>query len=301
MSPFLSRAMPVAFVALLAIAAIPVVAQEPAPHGIGPYETHYVVYGRIVDGRGIPVNGLLYNVAIKDTFDNTENKGSVTGQTRGRGELQADFRMGQVTQYGTVTLTVGDRQFTQTLDPETRRTDFAVVLEDRMQSNTPPHRWDGSYSVRVRVVNLTDPYPAPEWGHLYAKPMPAVTVDAILVDQAGRGTMYPRTAATHAHGDWNYTFITPDNITGGYLLLTVKDQTFNITLTEELMKTRYTYQAVKFGESRLPTTYDKPTPSPAWTTPVALALAALLGVLWYVRDRRQDGKPREPRSPPGPP
>lgn len=283
------RAVPtLALVALMLVAANPATAQDFAPQGIGPYDTAYVVYGRIVDGRGYPIVGLPYRVSLKDTLDNTETTGGpVEGQTRNRGELQADFAVGQVTQYGTVTLEVHGKRIEKKLDPELRRTDFIVVLDDYLQPNFPPDGWNGTFSLRVRVVNLTDPYPAPAWGELYAKPVPGVLVQAMLVNQDGHGFPIAFTR-TLTHGDWNYTYTLPQNVTGGYVVFRINDQVHNLTLQGNELKARYLFLGAKLGTSRLPTSYDKETPQPTWVTPFALAAAALVGVWWFTR-RRRDG------------
>ncbi|HWG89700.1 MAG TPA: hypothetical protein VNZ52_02525 [Candidatus Thermoplasmatota archaeon] len=283
-----TRSVPLVALALLATAlAIPSAqAQTLLPEGIGPYNEAYVVYGRVVDVNHRPALGVPYTVTFEDELGGTKRTGAVHGMSAERGDIQADFRIGEVTPHGTVTLTANGKSVTKALDPETRRTDLTLVLNEDLWPRGFRYdnmSWGGLYSVRVRAVDLTAGYPAVHGGSLFGKPVVNERVWVWLYHPNGTYDTPSGvgTVRTFEQGDFNYTFRLRENLTGGRVQVLVRDLSQNVTVD---LTTRYSFIPFKFGESHLPDyPVAKNSPLPPW---VALAgLGAAAGLLRLARRR----------------
>lgn len=129
-----------------------------------PYESGYAVYGRALDSNGLPVRG---GIAMIELQQEGVTAPALRAGINCKGDFITEFNgLGHVDPKGKVKVTVlgpngrDNASATQSLDPFYRRNDVVVTLPVPWGQACKNEQdvWDVSASMRVRILNRTEPY-----------------------------------------------------------------------------------------------------------------------------------------------
>lgn len=284
----------VGLVAFLLLAPL-ALAQTTGSPLLGRYEDSYTVYGRAIDSRGLPVRGGFAFIEI-------EQEGVRANPLRAgincKGDFIAEFNLRHVEPKGRVKVTIvgpdGENNVTVStnLDPFFRRSDVAAKLDvpwpHECKSETDV--WAVSASMRVRVLNRTEPYQVLD-ETLYAKPYTRIFKMRFEPPGGGEPICPPHPQAAgqcelfqaDERGDIRYTFTVDSPFAGGGFVTLISAENENETYTIEVdPETRV---GVKYIEAS-----GRGPPSELYETPGAgvvltVALSALAAMA-FSRQRR---------------
>ncbi|HET6403876.1 MAG TPA: hypothetical protein VFH78_04460 [Candidatus Thermoplasmatota archaeon] len=282
-------------IALVVLLAAPALAQTTGQPLAGKYESSYTIYGRALDSRGLPVRG---GVAMIELEQEGVRAAPLRAGINCKGDFIAEFNLLHVDPKGRIKVTVlgpngqGNATTTASLEPFFRRSDVIVTIGQPW-----PHEcrneidvWDVSASMRVRILNRTEPYNV-QGETIHARPHMGIYKMRFEPPGGAEPVCPPHPQAADqcelfqadARGDIRYTFTLDAPFSGGGVitLTSVQNESESYTIPVD-PRTRVGVKYIEAsGRGAPPELYE--TPAPAL---VLLLAAALVAAMAFSRRQR---------------